>query len=399
MRFLFYSHDGHGLGHTRRNLAVASALAEAAPESSVLIATGVDAVEQLGVPANADVLKLPGLRKDGDGNYNARRLDLSSSEIRRLRCRVLEAAVETFRPSVMLVDKHPLGIRGELRPALERLAENGGRAVLGLRDVLDEPVIVRREWLRDSVPEHILRHYDEVLIYGDQRVMDPWSDYGMPASVRSRTTFCGYVAHSRADAVPVSAPLRGSDRGRRRPLVLATAGGGEDGVAVLTAFIEASEGAPWDGTVVAGPLSGEATDLRRLATERGVRFRHSVSDLGRRFGEVGALVCLGGYNTLAEALREATPTVCVPRTDPRREQLLRARAFERLGLLRTVEPHGLTPSRLREEVGAALSTARDSLVERRDRSIDIDGAHQAAVRLLELGATDRDARNTLAAVA
>ena len=397
MRFLFYSHDGHGLGHTRRNLAIASAVGEAAPESSVLIATGVDAVEQLGVPANADVLKLPGLRKDDDGNYTARRLDLSSSEIRRLRCRLLEAAVETFQPSVMLVDKHPLGIRGELRPALERLAENGGRAVLGLRDVLDEPSIVRREWLRDSVPEHILRHYDQVLIYGDKRVLDPWPHYGMPASVRSRTTFCGYVAHSPADAAP--APLRGSDRVRRRPLVLATAGGGEDGLAVLTAFVEASEGAPWDGTVVAGPLSGEVTELRRLATKRGVRFRHWVPDLGRRFGQVEALVCLGGYNTLAEALREATPTVCVPRTAPRREQLLRARALERLGLLRTVEPYELTPSRLREKVGAALGTARDSLVERRDRSIDMDGARRAAVRLLALGASDSDAPDAVAAVA
>ena len=42
MRFLFYSHDGLGLGHTRRHIAVASALVEMAPGSSVLLATGAD---------------------------------------------------------------------------------------------------------------------------------------------------------------------------------------------------------------------------------------------------------------------------------------------------------------------------------------------------------------------
>jgi hypothetical protein len=41
MRFLFYSHDGYGLGHTCRNLAIARALTELAPRASVLLATGI----------------------------------------------------------------------------------------------------------------------------------------------------------------------------------------------------------------------------------------------------------------------------------------------------------------------------------------------------------------------
>src|SRR6266496_4151944 len=48
-RFLFYSHDGFGLGHTRRHLAVARALTELAPDSSVLLATGSDVVSRLGL--------------------------------------------------------------------------------------------------------------------------------------------------------------------------------------------------------------------------------------------------------------------------------------------------------------------------------------------------------------
>ena len=60
MRFLFYSHDGYGLGHTCRNLAIARALTELAPRASVLLATGSDDVTRLGVPDRLVERQLPG---------------------------------------------------------------------------------------------------------------------------------------------------------------------------------------------------------------------------------------------------------------------------------------------------------------------------------------------------
>src|ERR671914_528199 len=111
LRFLFYSHDGVGLGHTRRNLAVRSAL--------------------------------------------------------------LAAAVESFRPHVLLADKHPVGASGELLPALAALRASGGRAALGLRDILDDPAVVLREWARDDLPRQTAEHYDRVLVYGHPDLFDP----------------------------------------------------------------------------------------------------------------------------------------------------------------------------------------------------------------------------------
>src|SRR5881409_2271219 len=84
-RFLFYSHDGLGLGHTRRHLAVAVALSRLAPEASVLLASGADDVNRLGLPQHIEVLKLPGLRKVANDQYTSRRLRISTSEIRLLR--------------------------------------------------------------------------------------------------------------------------------------------------------------------------------------------------------------------------------------------------------------------------------------------------------------------------
>ena len=115
MRFLFYSHDGLGLGHTRRNLAIASALTALEPRASVLLAVGADYVSRHGLPPRVDILKLPSLRKITNGHYSARHLCIPVEEIRGLRAAMLLTAVKAFAPAVALVDKHPFGAGGEFR--------------------------------------------------------------------------------------------------------------------------------------------------------------------------------------------------------------------------------------------------------------------------------------------
>src|SRR5262252_2712439 len=149
MRFFFYSHDGMGLGHVRRHIAIAAALHETAPEAQVLLATSIDEVASLGLPPNVDTLKLPGLRKIANSEYASRRLDLPNAQMRALRSAVLREAVSGFEPDLMLVDKHPLGAGGELHQALEVAKASGTRLVLGLRDILDEPSAVIEEWSRE----------------------------------------------------------------------------------------------------------------------------------------------------------------------------------------------------------------------------------------------------------
>src|SRR5258706_16419127 len=139
MRFFFYSHDGMGLGHTRRHLAVATALAEREPDAAILLATSAEEIARFGLPRQVEILKLPGLRKDANEQYSSRRLRVPVSEIRALRSAFLLTAVKSFQPDIVLVDKHPFGAGGEFKAGLRALRRSGGHAVLGLRDILDEP--------------------------------------------------------------------------------------------------------------------------------------------------------------------------------------------------------------------------------------------------------------------
>jgi predicted glycosyltransferase len=389
-RYLFYAHDGMGLGHLRRNLAIATALVERDPSASILMTASPLDVSRICVPDHVDILALPGLRKVSNGRYMGRRLQISGNDVRAVRAALLAAAVESFKPSVLLADKHPLGVRGELRDALEAQLARGGRAALGLRDVLDAPATVRAEWRRASLDAHVARCFDRVLVYGSRAVLDTVQEYGLGPRVADCTEFCGYVLNHR-DGFCRAADRAALPARRKRPVVLATVGGGEDGRPLLETFIDAACDAPWQGIVVAGPLAAaqEARMLRRRAESAGVAFYGVVPGLTRWLDQVDALVCMGGYNTMAEAVSRGTPTVCVPRTRPRVEQLIRARAFERLGLSRVLEPSRLTAAALTGELEAVLGSARGERAARAADALGFDGARRAAEQLVELAQTER----------
>ena len=160
---------------------------------------------------------------------------------------------------------------------------------------------------------------------------------------------------------------------------------------MLRAFLQASEGAGWDALVVAGPHcpADRFETLRGAAEITGGDVIHTARDLPGLLLSTDAVVCMGGYNTLLEALASGTATVCVPRSEPRAEQLIRARAFQRRSLLRMVEPERITAAELRHTVDHAL--AESVVVTRTDRV-------RHARRVLDLGGAARAARSVAEAV-
>ena len=390
-RFLLYSHDALGLGHVRRNLVIADALVARSPGASVILATSAEHADSLGVPDGVDLMRLPAVRKVANGHYAPRRLRIPAADMAGIRAGILDAAVANYRPDVLLVDKQPLGVGDELLPALARLREEGGRAVLGLRDVLDDPAAVRDEWTpsRTSI---VLEHYGRVLVYGRENVFDTLRRSELPVELEARTRYCGYVTTPPVGDARAARTIRGFRSGARsRPIVLVTAGGGEDGRRVLDAFVDAVAGAPWEAIAVTGPQlnAAAARAFRRRAAAAGVAVRTFVPELAGWFGVVDALVCMGGYNTLVEALVRGAPTVCVPRTAPRREQLIRARALEDLDLLGVVELDHVGVDVLREAIEFALTRSRSTIARAARSALDFGGATVAAESLLAEAALSR----------
>src|SRR5206468_3771847 len=134
-RILLYSHDTFGLGNIRRTLLLSEALTAAFPGAAVLIVTGSPVIHALRIPEGLDYVKLPCLDRVAAERYEPRFLSDWSSDVKRMRRAILHRAALGFHPDLVIVDKRPAGVDGELLatlPALRRLPSQP-RIVLGIR--------------------------------------------------------------------------------------------------------------------------------------------------------------------------------------------------------------------------------------------------------------------------
>jgi predicted glycosyltransferase len=368
-------------------LALARELAADDPEASVLLLTGSAVSHSLSLPPNVDTVKLPSLKKLTNSRYGARNLGLASEEIIRLRERLILESFEGFAPDLLIVDKVPVGVHGELRPTLERARSGSCKVVLSLRDILDDPEEVIRSWREEGIYEALGRYYERILVWGMKEVYDVVEAYGIPPDVAERVEYCGYI--STVDGSPT--PVLGSEKSKR--LVVATAGGGEDGFFLLDSFVRCL---PFTSTsfasvVVLGPdmpdSDGQRIRERARRSRRPVFVVEYTRNLERFIEAADLVVSMGGYNTVCEVVARNRPALIVPRTQPRVEQLLRAERLEALGYLRMLRPESVTLERLARAIDDGLTSPRPTPREQ----LDFDGLAKAAAALARAnGSSERE---------
>lgn len=376
-KILFYSHDTFGLGNIRRTLLLSQTLAEEYPRAAMLVVTGSPMIQAFRIPENLDYIKLPCLDRTAAECYRPKFLAAQSSEVDRIRRAILVETVLGFKPDLMIVDKRPGGVAGELLDALRALRRRPTttRVVLGMRDILDEPARTRSSLRRTRDMATIARYYDEVWIYGEHGIFDPVAEYAFREDVAKKTCFCGYL---RRPSAPTTVH-EGS------PRALVTTGGGADGAPVITAYLEGLSALPravqLRTTVVFGPhVDGESrrTILQRFGSLSDVEFLDFAPDLALHYEKADVIVSMAGYNTICELLSFRRPAVLVPRGNPVGEQLLRARLFAARGYFTYVEPADLTPDLLIAKVLEALK--RPAAVA----PIDLDGLPRVRERVRSL---------------
>ena len=366
MRVLIYSHDTFGLGHLRRSRAIANALVEQQPGMSIVIISGSPVIGSFEFGSGVDYVRIPGVTKLPDGDYRSLNLNVTIEEAARLREALILQTAETFRPDVVIVDKEPTGFRGEIVPALERLKATGAHIVLGVRDVMDEPALLVPEWERKGATEILARFYDEIWVYGLAQIYRPLAALALPGRLEAATTYTGYLRRE----VPHQSTLTRYPRITRRPFILVTTGGGGDGDDVIDWVISAYESDPSIETpalIAFGPFINRdrrGAFLERIARHPkldAISFDTKLEVLVRK---AAAVVAMGGYNTFCEILSFDTPSLIVPRMQPRREQFIRAVEAERLGLTGILVDHGegRDPARMAAALRALPSQPRPSAV-------------------------------------
>ena len=108
----------------------------------------------------------------------------------------------------------------------------------------------------------------------------------------------------------------------------------------MLAAYESDPHIPYGAVIVFGPFMS-ATE-REAFKERAAKFRNIrtltfTNNLGALMQRAAGVVAMGGYNTFCEILSFDKKAIIVPRTRPRLEQFIRARAARNLGLIEMLD--------------------------------------------------------------
>jgi predicted glycosyltransferase len=357
-RLLIFSHDSFGLGHLRRCRVIAHHLVEHFPHLSVLILSGSPIIGSFDFKSRVDFVRVPGVIKLRNGEYTPLQLHIDIEQTLDIRASIIQHTADIFDPHLFLVDKEPLGLRGEVLDTLTLLKERGTRLVLGLRDVMDEPRSLLDEWRRKNVYPALRDLYDEIWVYGLPQIFDPLTELPSMLPLARKVTFTGYLRRS----APTAPPQSNEHELPPEPYILVTTGGGGDGEELIDWVLSAYEtdpGIPYPALLVFGPFMNLE---RRLAfQDRAARLDkvYAITFDARFEGlllRALGVVAMGGYNTFCEILSFGKPALIVPRTAPRQEQFLRAARAERLGLLRMLPDDGRrSPRKMAEQLRALPS--------------------------------------------
>lgn len=336
-RILMYSHDTFGLGHLRRCRTIAHALVQEYSGLMVLIVSGSQIAGAFDYRARVDFVKIPSVIKLRNGEYSSLSEHIDVADTIKMRRSIIRHTAESFAPDIFIVDKEPMGLRGEIEETLAYLKSKGTTLILGLREVMDAPRLLDAEWKRNEVMGKIDRTYDHIWVYGPPDFYDPLTGLEVPPSVRDRMEFVGFLQRR-------SAQEKLSDQRRDSDYLLVTTGGGGDGADLIDNVLNAYLHDPkltQKALVVLGPYMPAEQRAEFLRKGQAIP-QIEVIEFDTRMEELIAgsagVVAMGGYNTYCEILSFDKPALIVPRTTPREEQLLRATRAAELGMIEMLLP-------------------------------------------------------------
>jgi predicted glycosyltransferase len=336
-RILMYSHDTFGLGHLRRCRTIAHSLVENYRGLSVLIISGSTIAGAFDYRVRVDFVKIPSIIKLHNGDYTSIDRHTDLHETLEMRQAIIRHTAESFQPDLFIVDKEPLGLRGELEETLSYLKTHGTTLVLGLREVMDAPELLKAEWAKRDVLRKIGVFYDSIWVYGPEDFYDPLTGFDVSPAVRSRMHYVGFLQRHVTQAdVPVR-EVEGN-------YILATTGGGGDGADLIHNIFDAYHHDPsltHKMLIVLGPFM--PARKRRKLVKKGSAIPHvEIIEFDNRMENLiagaRAVVSMGGYNTFCEILSFDKPALIVPRVTPREEQLIRASRAAELGVIDMLRP-------------------------------------------------------------
>jgi predicted glycosyltransferase len=330
-------------------------------ECSILVLTDFATIGRFKLAERVDYVHLPGLGPRDGRNYSPHGLSLEYNNSLRIRRKIAQSAIRTFRPDLVILDDSLLNLPEEMQRIVAAVAEDLPQAkiIWGMSDTLGEPEWVYRQWAKNEVLGVLDRYAHEILIFGVQRLFDVAEAYRVPARIAAKFVYTGYLLRQ---AVP---PRRVSENvaamNRALPMIMLTPAGNADDFALIDAYLrllESDSGLPAVRSFIVAGSAIRSRDKQALA-QRARKLQHVTF---QRFGKhalhyvrfADLVICAGGYVVLCEVLGHRKMAIVVPNSKECPDNSCRARLLQERGLVKVMLPSDYHPLALREMVSALL---------------------------------------------
>ncbi len=375
---MLYAHDGRGLGHISRSVAIGLAVRRLYPELRLLLVTGGAQTQELIGAGALDWLKLPAYQTeviDGKSCGIDGKSAYSDQDLGVIRGDHIRQIITLYRPRVVLADHSPQGKHKELIPSLqENEIKKETKWFLGVRGVVGSV----KQTSSGLAADLFKQYYSGLLWYGDSEILGTTHCRSLNTQFLTRAEECGYVSRLTEvekfspDQVKRDAPFR---------CTISVPWAGEQTSAfleLLASLLETREEGGEDWRIFLG------SDISMRVRERFQCLKCCrVDPFGSNYLETlkrsQTAIIFGGYNSLVDVMAAGIPALAVLRNmrDQEQQQHLTALVKKLPDRLSAVEEHDClkSPSLLDIKLSALFAAAGERSAR---QGINLSGAEHAA---------------------
>ncbi len=374
-----YCNDSTGWGHTSRTLAVAGVLSKTLEECSILVLTDLSNIGRFKLPDRTDYVHLPGLNVKDGSHFSPAGLNLEFENTLRIRRKIAQGTLKTFRPNLVMFDDSLLELPYEMKKILSCVIEDlpEAKVIWCLPDTLGDPEWVARKWKMNGVLEAWEHCADAIMVFGAPQIFDAAAAYGVPPAIAKKFFYTGYLARHGAPPQRVRAEI--ARLNRTLPTVVLAAGGDAGDYPMIDAylrFLENERDLSLQSFVFIGPAI--TTREKKVLAHRAQRL-HSVKlhrvdkHMLSYFRYADLVISAGSYNTVCETLAHRKPAIIVPNGKEQPENYFRARFMQERGLASVITPADFHPQTLRTQIPLLLFGGPRLVQRTQYESVPMDG--------------------------
>lgn len=362
----------YGIGHFIRTLEIAKSLSS---EYRVIILNGGNPIENMIIPPEIELVQLPAIHKKEDSNQLIPlNCDLSIDDCFNLRREIIVNILQRINIDVLVTEHFPFGFlfKEEVLFLIKLLKEINPNCkfVSSVRDLVNSYDGSETDELTCEI---LNSYYDLLMIHSDENVIPFETSFPKFKDIKISIKYTGYVTRKII--------TKNSKNFQLEDIALVSVGGGSMGEelqkAIIKVHLELKKN--WNHKLIVFLGSYQNIELESLPASIVIhKFDQSAYDAYLRKAKL--LICMGGYNTVLEAISLNLPLLVYQKAFSQNnfEQACRINELQKIGLVHSLYPNELQHSTLISKILTILKLGKNQ------KSMNFNGAENTkqAISLL-----------------